>query len=98
MKIPFSDYMKVKKMTFNEFNVWIKALCQDLLEEGIRQGESELDDATAEQWREYIDATPKAKEIFSIWDGDDLRAKLSKHFSRDNVDRIMDIIGGDDEQ
>lgn len=99
MKLPFNDYQKIQKMSYNEFNRWFKELSHGLIQEGVQQSESELDNATVEQWQTFIDKTPGTSDIFSIWDYDNLKMNLSKEFSQGNVDRIMRIItrGGKDE-
>lgn len=93
MKIPYSDYAKVKKMTYNEFARWLNEWIKQVYEMGVKEGESTIDEIdTPEKWETLIDNTPKAKEMFSVWQYDDLQEKLSKSFARENVDRIMDII------
>ena len=92
MKIPFNQYDKIRKMSYNEFDRWFKEFSHGIYQEGIKQGESELDNASVEQWTEFISNTPGATDTFSVWDYDKLRSRLAREFTGNNVDRIMDII------
>lgn len=42
--ITFAELKRIQKMSLNEFNRWIAALCTTLYEDGLREGESEFDD------------------------------------------------------
>lgn len=95
MKIPFNQYDKIRKMTYNEFDRWFKEFSHGVYQEGIKQGESELDNASVEQWTVFIQKTPGTEEVFSVWDSEELEKRLSQEFTRDNVQRIMRIISRD---
>lgn len=43
--LSFAELKRIQKMSFNEFNRWITALCKEIYEDGLREGESEFDDA-----------------------------------------------------
>lgn len=44
--ITFAELKRIQKLSLNEFNRWITALCKEIYEDGLREGESEFDDAT----------------------------------------------------
>lgn len=43
--ITFAELKRIQKLSLNEFNRWITALCKEIYEDGLREGESEFDDA-----------------------------------------------------
>ena len=43
--ITFAELKRIQKLSLNEFNRWITALCKEVYEDGLREGESEFDDA-----------------------------------------------------
>ena len=43
--ITFAELKRIQKLSLNEFNRWITALCREIYEDGLREGESEFDDA-----------------------------------------------------
>ena len=42
--ITFAELKRIQKLSLNEFNRWITALCKEIYEDGLREGESEFDD------------------------------------------------------
>ena len=92
MKISLDDYDKIHGMSRNQLSKFLVSLEQSAFEKGLRAGESELDGADAEGWKQFIDKTPMAREVFSIWDSDELEERLSREFTRENVARIMNVI------
>lgn len=43
--ITFAQLKQIQKMSLNEFNRWLSALCTTLYQDGIKEGESSFDDA-----------------------------------------------------
>lgn len=64
--IPFNSYKKLIKLSYGQFSRWLSNLCKIAYEEGLRDGESELDNATVDEWMEFIEKTPGHDEVFSI--------------------------------
>ena len=55
--ITFAELKRIQKLSLNEFNRWITALCKEVYEDGLREGESEFDDAailTADRFIEIM--------------------------------------------
>ena len=42
--ITFAELKRIQKMSLNDFNRWITALCKVIYQDGLREGESEFDD------------------------------------------------------
>lgn len=61
--VGFSDYKKIKNMSFNNFNRWIADFWKASYEEGLREGESEIDNADGDAWMEFIRNTPGSEEV-----------------------------------
>ena len=89
MKLSFSEYDKIRKMSHNELSRYLVEVCKGAYKQGVEDGEKELDGASAEQWLNYINQTPSAHDIFTITDGD----TLEKAFRNVLKDRIALIIG-----
>ena len=43
--ITFAQLKRIQKMSLNDFNRWIESLCRTIYEDGLREGESEFDNA-----------------------------------------------------
>ncbi len=96
-KIKFSDYKTIKNMSFNNFNRWIADFWKASYEEGLREGESELDNADGDQWLEFIRNTPGSEEITSfLGTSDELYELLLTvpGVGEKLADRIMERIEG----
>lgn len=44
--LKFAEFKRLQKLSLNEFNRWLVALCKSMYEDGFKEGESEFDDAT----------------------------------------------------
>lgn len=42
--ITFAQLKQIQKMSLNDFNRWLTALCTTVYQDGLREGESEFDD------------------------------------------------------
>lgn len=64
--VSFNDYKQLKKMSYNDFCRWVEGLYRTAFEEGLHEGESELDNVDVDQWKLFIEKTPGAENIFAI--------------------------------
>lgn len=64
--IPFSSYKKIIKLSYGQFSRWLSNFYKTAYEEGLKDGESELDNATVDEWMEFIEKTPGYDKVFSI--------------------------------
>lgn len=88
MKISLDDYDAICKMGRNKFTKWLT----DYYKTAYHDCENDLENLSAERWLEVVNETPKVKEHFSIWDYDDLYKRLSRKFTKENVERILKIL------
>lgn len=65
-EIPFSAYKKLVKLSYGQFSRWLNDFCRESYNEGLKDGESELDNASVDEWMEFIEKTPGHEEVFSI--------------------------------
>lgn len=88
MKLTFAECKRIQRMNQKE-------LTQHLMKiygAGVKDTEDELEHASADRWMEIVRQSSEVMEKFSVWDYDDLQARLSKEFAPANVKRIMEIL------
>lgn len=80
----FSDFKRVQKLSLNDFNRWMTTLYQTAFETGLREGESELDEAV------ILDEDKLLQIILSVKGVGQKRAELivDKILSKENDDGI----------
>ncbi len=80
----FSDFKRVQKLSLNDFNRWMTALYQTAFEAGLREGESELDEAV------ILDEAKLLQIILSVKGVGQKRAELivDKILSEENENGI----------
>lgn len=96
-KIKFNDYKNIRNMSFNNFNRWLSDFWKASYEEGLREGESELDNADGDQWIEFIKNTPGSDEVIDFLGSTDELYKLLltiPGIGETLADRIMERIEG----
>ena len=96
-KIKFTDYKNIRNMSFNNFNRWLSDFWKASYEEGLREGESELDNADGDQWIEFIKNTPGSDEVIDFLGSTDELYKLLltiPGIGETLADRIMERIEG----
>lgn len=96
-KIKFNDYKNIRNMSFNNFNRWLSDFWKASYEEGLREGESELDDADGDQWIEFIKNTPGSDEVIDFLGTNDELYELLltvPGIGETLADRIMERIEG----
>lgn len=64
--LKFSDYKQIKNMSFNQMSRWIQSFAKEIYEEGLHEGESELDNADADQWLSFMRNTPGIEDVTSF--------------------------------
>lgn len=88
MKLTFAECKRIKRMSQKELTDHLT----DIYWAGVKATEDTLEHASAERWLEIVRQSPEVMEKFSVWDYDDLQARLSKEFAPANVRRIMEIL------
>lgn len=77
MKISPKMLETIKKMSPIQLSKWLENFYRVAYTEGLRDGESELDDAGPEEWMEFIRNSPSGREIFNFYYDDELLEVIS---------------------
>ena len=92
MKIPFGSFDNIQKMNRKELTVYLSELCAESYKQGLKDGENEMDNASFDQWFDFISETPGTKELFTIADCDELEKCFTEEIN-DSIHRLLNDIG-----
>lgn len=93
MKIAFSEYKRIMKMSFNEFSRWITQFGKVMYEDGVNSSGVDPETLDADGWRELMGEA----KVAAVWDEDELLRKLLsvRGIGEKTARKLMEVIMND---